>query len=154
MAKQKSTAKGLFRPKNPEKYLGDVSKIRFMSSWEARFMVFCDTNPNVLNWASEEIRIKYYHPVKKKVCDYVPDFLVKYRNTKGEIVTKMFEIKPNKENPDSLKAGVIGKKQKKVNPYNTVMMVINHAKWTAARAFCHKAGIEFVILTENDMFKQ
>lgn len=59
-------AKGLFVPQNPQKYLGDVRKIRFMSSWELRFMQVCDMNPNVLQWGSEEFRVKYFNPIKKK----------------------------------------------------------------------------------------
>lgn len=146
-------AKGMYTPKHPEKYRGDPSKIRFLSSWEARFMVFCDTNPNVLEWASEEIRIKYWHPIKKKVCDYVPDFLIKYRNTSGVLVTKIVEIKPAKEDPSKIKKGSIGRR-KKVSTYDIAMMIINEAKWTSARAFCAKAGIDFVVLTEQEMFKQ
>lgn len=59
-------AKGLFVPQNPQKYLGDIRKIRFMSSWELRFMQVCDMNPNVLQWGSEEFRVKYFNPIKKK----------------------------------------------------------------------------------------
>ena len=62
-------AKGLFRPTRPEKYLGDITKIRFMSSWERSFMVFCDTNPNVIKWGSEEFKIKYFNPIKNKTCN-------------------------------------------------------------------------------------
>lgn len=61
-----ATVKGLYTPKYPEKYLGDPRKIRFMSSWELRFMQVCDLNPNILNWGSEEFRIKYWNPIKKK----------------------------------------------------------------------------------------
>lgn len=147
-------AKGWYTPKHPEKYRGDPTRIRFMSMWEARFMVFCDTNPNVLEWASEEVRVKYWNPIKKKVCDYIPDFLIKYRNTSGQVVTRMIEVKPAKEDPRQVTGGAIGKKRRKSSTYDAVMMVINHSKWTAAQAFCKQAGIEFVVLTENDMFRQ
>ena len=140
-------AKGFYTPKHPEKYRGDPTKIRFLSSWEARMMSFCDTNPNVLEWASEEIRIKYWNPFKSKVCDYIPDFLIKYRNTKGEIVVKLIEVKPSKEDPRYAAS------RKRISTYDKASMILNHAKWTAAKAFCDKAGIEFTVLTEMDMFK-
>jgi hypothetical protein len=63
-------AKGIYNVKNPEKYLGDPRKVRFLSSWELTFMVNCDTNPNIIQWGSEEFSVKYWNPVKTKVCSY------------------------------------------------------------------------------------
>lgn len=137
-------AKGLYKPINPEKYLGDPTKIRFLSSWELRFMNFCDKNPNVLKWGSEEFRIKYYNPIKQKVCDYIPDFLIKYKDRNGLIVTEVIEIKPKKQT-------VVGKK---VSTYDKVQLVINHAKWTAAKAFCDQHSVKFRVLTEEELFRR
>lgn len=135
-------AKGLYTPIYPEKYVGDPSKIRFLSSWEARFMTFCDTNPNVIEWASEEVHVKYFHPVKQKICNYIPDFIVKYRDKNGNIITEMIEIKP-------LKQAVISKR---MTNYEKVSYVINQAKWEAARAYCEKANIRFRVLTQDELF--
>jgi hypothetical protein len=137
-------AKGLYTPLNPEKYLGDPRKIRFLSSWELRFCNFCDTNPNVIAWGSEEFRVKYFNPIKKKVCDYIPDFIFKYRDTTGNIVTEVIEVKP-------LKQSVL---KSNMSTYDKVSLVINHAKWTAAKAMCDAAGIKFRVITEMEMFKQ
>ena len=95
-------AKGLFTPKNPSKYLGDITKIRFLSSWELRFMIVCDTNPYILQWGSEEFRIKYWNPIKNKVCDYIPDFIIKYQRGE-EVITEVIEIKPKKQSVISKK---------------------------------------------------
>ena len=138
-------AKGLYRPVNVEKYLGDPSKVRFLSSWELRFMDFCDKNPNVLKWGSEEFKIPYMNPIKKKVCNYFPDFIVKYKNAAGEIQTVVIEIKPSSQDPNRVS-------KKKPTTYDAVQMVINQAKWTAAKAFCESHGITFQILTEKNMF--
>ena len=137
-------AKGLYTPKHPEKYLGDVRKIRFLSSWELRFMDFCDTNPNVLQWGSEEFRVKYFNPIKNKVCDYIPDFIIKYKDANGILVTEVIEIKPLKESV--LKS--------KMSTYDKVALVVNHAKWTAAKAMCDAAGVKFRVITEQEMFRQ
>jgi hypothetical protein len=135
-------AKGLFTPLNPEKYLGDIRKIRFMSSWELRFMNFCDTNPNILQWGSEEFKIKYFNPIKNKTCNYIPDFIVKYKDRHGMILTEVIEIKPRSHMVAT----------KKSTTYDKVQMVINHAKWTAAKAFCDQHNIKFKVLTENELF--
>lgn len=136
-------AKGLYKPKNPEKYLGNIEKIRFLSSWELRFMDFCDNNPNVVQWGSEEFRIKYYNPIKQKTCDYIPDFIIKYKNRNGDVITEVIEIKPKKQSVIS----------KKMSTYDQVQLVINHAKWTAAKAFCEVHGIKFKVLTEEQLFR-
>ena len=44
-------------------------------------MRYCDTNTKVIKWASEEIIIPYYNPVKKRMAKYYPDFYM-------EVVTK------------------------------------------------------------------
>lgn len=38
-------------PKNPEKYVGDVNNIISRSSWETKFMNWCDQNPAVIKCA-------------------------------------------------------------------------------------------------------
>jgi hypothetical protein len=137
-------AKGLFTPKNVEKYLGDSRKIRFMSSWELRFMQVCDMNPNVLQWGSEEFRVKYFNPIKKKVCDYIPDFIVKYKDRNGNIITEVIEIKPMKQT-------VLTKKS---SMYDQIAIAVNHAKWAAAKAICESHGMRFRIATEQELFKK
>lgn len=131
-------AKGLYTPIHPEKYLGDPTKIRFLSAWELRFMQFCDKNPDVTQWGSEEFKIPYFNPVKRKVCMYIPDFIVRYR--KGDkIITEVIEIKPAKE-------AVL---KPKMSNYDKVCLVINTAKWQSARIYCDKYGVTFRILTER-----
>jgi len=139
-------AKGLYTPLNLDKYLGDPTKIRFLSSWELRFMESCDKNPNVLKWGSEEFKIPYYNPIKKKMASYYPDFLVKYQDRAGNVLTEVIEIKPLCQVPRA----ITGKK--KPSTYDMVQMVINQAKWTAAEAFCKQHGIKFRVLTEKELF--
>ena len=139
-------AKGMFRPQHPEKYLGDPTKIRFLSSWELRFCQFLDVNPNVITWGSEEFHIPYFNPIKKKVTAYYPDFIVKFKTANGQVVTEVIEIKPKKE--------AVLRPGKKISLYDQVQLVINHAKWTAATAFCENHGIKFRVLTEDQLFRR
>ena len=49
-------SQGLFQPQNPDKFIG--GKLPFArSSWETKFMQFCDSHPNILKWASENVKI-------------------------------------------------------------------------------------------------
>jgi hypothetical protein len=137
-------AKGLYIPKNPSKYLGDPTKVRFLSSWELRFMEFCDNNPKVLQWGSEEFKIQYFNPIKQKVCNYIPDFIIKYEDAHGKIVTEVIEIKPKKQSVLS----------KNSSTYDKVQLAINQAKWTAAVAVCNSHGIKFRVVTEQEMFRK
>lgn len=132
-------AKGLFTPKNPSKYLGDPTKIRFMSAWELRVMNFFDESVDVIKWGSEEFKIPYAHPIKNKVCMYIPDFIVKYKNKAGLPITEVVEVKPAKE------AFI----QPRMTNYDKVCLVVNTAKWQAARIYCDKYNIVFRILTEK-----
>ena len=84
---------GKFKPKNYKKYKGDPTKIYYRSLWERRFMVYCDNNPNIIEWGSEEIIIPYRSPVDKKVHRYFPDFYIKYRNNSGEVKREIIEVR-------------------------------------------------------------
>ena len=53
-----------------------------------RFMVYCDNNPNILEWGSEEIIIPYKSPFLKKVHRYFPDFFIKYKNSSEKSFVK------------------------------------------------------------------
>lgn len=139
-----STMKGMYTPLNPQKYLGDPTKIRYLSSWERHFMVHLDQHPMVVGWGSEVFKVQYFNPVKKKVCHYIPDFIIKYQGQNGQIITEVLEIKPKKQSVIS----------KKMSMYDQVQLVINHAKWQAATAVCESHGIKFRVLTEDELFRQ
>ena len=73
---------GRFTPLNPQKYKGNVRNIVYRSSWERRFMGYCDKNKDVLEWGSEEIVI-YYRSVDNKIHRYYPDFYMKVKQSNG-----------------------------------------------------------------------
>lgn len=135
-------SQGIFIPKNPQKYAGRGS-IRYRSSWELKFMNFLDENPSIKNWASESIAIPYKNPIENKTKSYVPDFFIVYEDINKKLHAEIVEIKPHKET--SFEAA--GK-----NTRNQVQAAINQAKWSAAKNFCDRQGMQFRIITENDMF--
>ena len=69
--------KGKFSPKNIKKYKGNPTNIFYRSLWERRFMKYCDENPMILEWASEEIIIPYISSWDNKRHRYFPDFYIK-----------------------------------------------------------------------------
>jgi hypothetical protein len=134
---------GTFVPKHPEKYIGDITKISFRSSWERRAMLWFDEQPNILRWNSEEIIIPYISPLDGKPHRYFPDFLVEVKKADGKIVKTLVEIKPAAQCvPPTQKK----KTKRMITEMQTYM--VNQSKWAAARDWCKRNGIEFLILDE------
>lgn len=136
-------AQGIFLPKNPHKYIGKGS-IKYRSSWEMAFMHFLDNHPGVLQWASESIRIPYRHPLTGKITNYVPDFFIYIQDKTGRQKAEVIEIKPSKE--------ITMEAAKTMR--DKAMVVINMAKWKAAKAWCQSHGMTFRIVSEKELFHQ
>ena len=134
-------AQGVYEVLNPAKYVGK-GKPRYRSGWEASFMRFCDLNEHVLQWASESIAIPYRHPLTGKVTQYIPDFLITYRNRSNQVQAELIEIKPKGQS-------VISEGQK---PRDRAVVAVNYAKWAAAQKWCARQGIAFRVITEQDLF--
>ena len=138
---------GFFHPRNPEKYIGNVNNIVYRSSWELKFMQWCDRNPSILSYGSEEIKIKYFDPVKQRVRHYFPDFIIKVKEQSGEIKKYLIEIKPKKQTvPPKERSRVTKSYLNEVYTYTT-----NQAKWKAAEEFCKDNMIGFRLITEDDL---
>lgn len=134
-------AQGFYQIQNPEKYVGNNTP-RYRSGWELSFMRFCDTNSNVLQWASEAIQIPYRHPLTGKQTIYVPDFLITYRTRNNTMRAELIEIKPKKQS-------VV---ESKMSSKDRAVVAINYAKWAAAQKWCQRQGITFRVITEDQMF--
>lgn len=141
------THKGKYRPKFPEKYKGDPTNIIYRSGWERRVMVWLDTNPNIIQWASEEVVVPYIKPVDGRKHRYFPDFYAKMITKEGKIKEVLLEIKPSKETTEPVKKKRITKQY--IN--EVVTWSTNTAKWDAAREYCSERGWEFRIITEKDL---
>lgn len=134
-------AQGNYVILNREKYAGNGTP-RYRSGWELSFMKFCDTNDHVLQWASESIAIPYRHPITGKMTQYIPDFLITYRNRDNTVRAELIEIKPKSQS-------VI---ESKMNSKDRAVVAINYAKWDAATKWARKNGLSFRVITESDMF--
>lgn len=135
-------AQGIYTVKNPAKYVGKHDP-KYRSGWELTFMMFCDTNKNVLYWASEALTIPYLNPITGKKTIYIPDFFVVYENRFGKKLAEVVEIKPKKQSLIESKAA---------SAKDRAIVAVNHAKWKAAMGYCKQHGYTFRVITENDLF--
>ena len=133
---------GKYIIKKPSKYRGDPSKVTYRSHWEKLCFMWCESNPDVKYWSSEEVVVPYYYDVDKRYHRYFIDLKVVFKNGK----TVLIEIKPAKETeppkrPDKSKR-YIGE---------ALTYVKNMNKWEAANSFAKDRGWEFQIWTENTL---
>jgi hypothetical protein len=106
-------------------------------------MRFCDTNDNILQWASESIVIPYRHPLTGRMTNYVPDFLITYRTKNNKMCAEVIEIKPKKQS-------II---ESKASARDRAVVAVNYAKWDAATKWCRRQGLQFRVITEDDIFR-
>lgn len=138
---------GIFRPKNPKKYIGDSNNIVYRSSWECRIMSWFDQNDDVVSWASEELVVPYKSPIDNRFHRYFPDFIVKVKTRDGTMKTLMIEVKPKKQTiPPEPKKRVTKQYVTEVTTYG-----VNQSKWKAAHEYCLDRGWEFKIMTEEHL---
>jgi hypothetical protein len=111
-------------------------------------MNWLDTRDHIISWQSEEKCLWYSDPVSQKKRRYFPDFIIKYKNKDGVVMTEMIEIKPKKQ--------VIGpalnpKRKTKSWLYEVKTYATNQAKWKAAKSICEDRGWNFRIVTEDEL---
>jgi len=135
-------AQGIYKPINAAKYVGKKDP-RYRSGWELAFMRFCDSNDNILQWASESISIPYRHPFTGKMTMYVPDFLITYRTKNNLLKAELVEIKPRKQS-------VI---EGRMNERDRAIVAINYCKWDAAAKWAKQNGLTFRVINEDQIFR-
>jgi hypothetical protein len=148
--------KGTFKPSNPSKYVGDITKIRWLSLWERAVMKWLDQNENVIRWGSEVIQIRYLCETDQKTHLYLVDFYIEFKDGKRLMV----EVKPaaqtrpptqpqhNSSLRESKSPG--GRNRKNARFLKESKTYIkNVSKWKAAAAFAKKNNLTFQIWTED-----
>ena len=134
---------GIYTVKNPSKYVGRNTP-RYRSGWELTFMMFLDSNDNILQWASESISIPYRNPITGKNSMYVPDFFVTYRSRNNVSQAELIEIKPKKQSLIESKA----------SDRDRAVVAVNYAKWDAATKWARRQGLTFRVINEDQIFHQ
>ena len=139
--------KGKYKPRCPYKYKGDPTTIIYRSLWERKFMQYCDSNINILEWGSEEFYVWYKSPLDNRPHRYFPDFYIKLKESTGKIKKYIIEVKPKKQTTPPVKS----KLKTKSYMREAFEYAKNQAKWNAAEDWCADRGYEFKILTENEL---
>lgn len=141
---------GKFIPTNKSKYKGNYQKIEYRSSWELTMMRWCDNNPHVVRWNSEEIVIPYVSKADGgKKRRYFMDFYVKFSDGREFI----FEVKPFKETKPPEKPQRMTEKAKKRLLHEVYTYQVNQDKWEAAIKYAKQKGWSFKVLTEHGLRK-
>jgi hypothetical protein len=138
------TYQGIYKIKNPSKYDGDPTKVVFRSMWERHCFKWCDENPNIKGWSSEETVVPYFYDVDKKYHRYFVDLKITFNEGR----TILVEIKPEKQTNVPKKTGTRNT-QRYVNEAMTYVKNMN--KWEAATTFAKDRGWEFQIWTEKTL---
>ena len=134
---------GRYTIKNPDKYAGDAKKVIYRSLWERNAFRWCENNPKVKLWNSEEVVVPYVSTVDKKLHRYYVDLLIQMEDKK----TYLVEIKPKKETQPPKKRS--RKTKKYINEQLTYIK--NNDKWEAANKFAEHNGWKFQVWTEETL---
>lgn len=139
-----NTYKGKYKIKKPEKYEGNTTEVVYRSLWERAVFVWCERNPSVANWSSEEVIIPYYDVGKGKPRRYHMDMKITF--TDGRTI--LVEVKPKKQmKPPSKRL----KRARYLEEKATY--VTNTCKWTAAEQYTKARGWGFQIWNEDTLKK-
>jgi len=138
-----------FYPMNKEKYKGTLP-IQSRSSWEFKFMCYCDLTPAILKWGSESVIVMYNDPTRNNTEHrYYVDFNITVKNKDGELDTYLIEVKPYKE---TIVPTNSPNKKKENYTNECITYARNVAKWEAAKLAVKKRGMKFLILTEKQLY--
>lgn len=139
--------KRIYTPINPQKYEGNPTNIIMRSSWETKFAIWCDNNPAIIKWSSEEVVIPYRCPTDSKIHRYFLDFKITVKTKDKKTKTYLIEVKPAAQTAPPKFPG------RRTKRYLTESMTFmkNQAKWKAASEWAKDRGWEFKILTEYDL---
>jgi len=139
---------GQYSPRNPQKYKGTFPLV-YRSRPELQLMRFFDENSKIIEWTSESIVIPYIKPVDGKIHRYYVDFSCVLRGNDGNLHKYLIEYKPYKQTLPPIK----GKKSERTFLTEQVTFSTNSMKWAAAKQYCEKQKMKFLILTEKDLPK-
>ena len=111
------------------------------------FATWCDKNPAVVKWKSEETVIPYRCPTDNKIHRYFIDFQIQVRQKDGLLKTYLVEVKPHKQ---TLPPEYPGKRTQRYL-IESMTFIKNQAKWKAATEWAKDRGWEFKIITEFEL---
>ena len=140
---------GYYTPSYPQKYKTNTKQIIYRSSWEYKLCKWLDLTPEVIEWASEPVAIKYFYTLDNRIHTYYPDFYFAYQKPDGRIIKYIVEVKPTSQlqKPEEPKR----RTPNTVKNYNYLMeaFIKNTCKRQYAKKWCEENGYNFVYVTEK-----
>lgn len=133
-SKQSRYKQGYIKQSACSKYINKSEPIIYRSSYEKKFMMWLESNPNIKRWGSECICIPYEF-VDGMIHRYYPDYYVEFVDGTKMIV----EIKPSNQTTKPVNENSWAQKE----------WTKNVCKWKATQKFCEEHGLLFKILTEK-----
>ena len=127
--------------------MGDPTNIIYRSSWEFKFMRWCDTSMNVLSYSSEETVIPYRCATDNRLHRYFVDFRIQIKNRNDEIKTYLVEVKPLGQ---TIPPKYPGRHTKRYIT-ESLAFIKNQSKWKYAEEYCKDRGWIFMIITEREL---
>lgn len=137
-------SKGKYKLVNPIKYVGDINRVIYRSSWEQKTFHYLDTNSNVKQWGSEIVCIPYQCRSDGKLHRYYIDL---YIVLEGGLKPLLVEIKPK------YKRYLLESKRSKMSFRSALEFAKNTSKWEAANIYARKNNMIFKIWSEDSLKK-
>ncbi len=137
--------KSRYRVRNRHKYRGNADNVIARSSWERQFFRWCDENPKVVEFSSEEIVIPYKYEADGKWHRYFPDVFVKFSDGSKYLI----EIKPFSQTIQPKRPNRITRRYKE----EVLVWIKNKNKWLAAMEWARKNGMIFEVWSEKKLEK-
>lgn len=152
--KYKQFKSGVYRPLNYKKF--GESKCIYRSSYELKFLKWCDHHPRVSRVRYEKIVIPYICPTDGKMHKYYLDFLITMQEKNGP-KNYLIEVKPfrqtippkpskRKKRKTIITEGLTWAKNSGADPKH------NGGKWGAAKKYCKSNDMRWCILTEKGIY--
>jgi hypothetical protein len=146
-SKKSGFVQGYFPLIECKKYQG-IGPIIYRSSWERKFCIYCERNPEILSWTSENLCIEYFNVNDNQYHNYFPDFLVKLKS--GDII--IVEVKPKAQLQKPSLPKINTKKSIDSYKWSYQTWITNMCKKKAAEEYASVRGWKYMIVTE-DFFK-
>lgn len=127
-------SQGYIDPRTCKKLINNSEPIIYRSSYEHKFVVWCESSPQVIRWGSECICITYIMP-DGSTHRYYPDYYLETKDGRKYII----EVKPFNQTRPPINE----------NSWAYNEWIKNNCKWKAAQEYCKTRGFEFKIITEK-----
>lgn len=161
--KYKSAKHGWYKVLNSHKFIKPLDEymqsckwkdnspwIQYKSRLERIAFCYADLNPKILKFSIEPFAIQYFKPLDGKMHRYYIDMYVEFvTGQKFLVEVKSFAETQYPRKPSVATPKAILRYKDQLETYST-----NASKWATAKLFAQQRGMQFIILTENELIQK